>query len=142
MSTAPIAAVPTAPRLAGWPVNGQITSYFGARLGGFHNGLDVAAPLYTPVRAAAAGIVQEAGQPYMSYGDTAGIVMIAHSSNLSTLYAHLDVATHPPIVTAGERVAAGQIIAYVGVTGWTTGPHVHFMTLYNQHPADPLRFLP
>jgi murein DD-endopeptidase MepM/ murein hydrolase activator NlpD len=98
--------------------------------------------MYTPVRAAAAGVVQEAGQPYMSYGDTAGIIMIAHASNFSTLYAHLDVTAHPPIVKAGQRVAANEIIGFVGVTGWTTGPHVHFMTLYNQRQVDPLRFLP
>lgn len=136
--TEPVAA----PRLANWPVVGTITSYYGARVGGFHNGLDIAAPMYTPVRAAAAGVVQEVGQPYMSYGDTAGIVMIAHASNFSTLYAHLDVAARPPVVRAGQRVAAGEVIAYVGVTGWTTGPHVHFMAIYQQRPSDPLRFLP
>lgn len=123
-------------------MTGQISSYFGARLGGFHNGLDIAAPMYTPIRAAQSGVVQLAGQPYLSYGDTADIVMIAHASNLSTLYAHVDLATRPPIVRAGQRVVAGQIIAYVGVTGWTTGPHVHFMTIYNQRPVNPLQLLP
>ncbi|OLC54015.1 MAG: hypothetical protein AUH85_12905 [Chloroflexi bacterium 13_1_40CM_4_68_4] len=120
----PAAAAPAAPRLANWPVDGRISSYFGARLGGFHNGLDIAAPMYTPIRATQAGVVQVAGQPYLSYGDTADIVMIAHASNFSTV------------------VAAGQVIAYVGLTGWTTGPHVHFMTIYNQRPIDPLQVLP
>jgi len=138
----PAAAPASAPRLANWPVDGTISSYFGARLGGFHNGLDIAAPMYTPIRATQAGVVQVAGQPYMSYGDTANIVMIAHASNFSTVYAHVDVATHPPLVRPGQRVAAGQIIAYVGLTGWTTGPHVHFMTIYNQRPIDPLQLLP
>lgn len=94
--------------------------------------------MYTPVRAASPGVVQSAGTPYLSYGDTAQIVMIAHASNLSTLYAHLDST----VVRAGQSVQAGQIIGYVGVTGWTTGPHVHFITLYDGHAVDPLRFLP
>jgi len=121
-----------------WPVAGTVTSPFGPRTGGLHNGVDIAAPMYTPVRAAGAGIVQTAGTPYQSYGDTAQIVMIAHASNFSTLYAHLDSTA----VRAGQSVAAGQIIGYVGMTGWVTGPHVHFMTMYDGHAVDPLRFLP
>ena len=143
VTSAVVDAPLAAPRLATWPViGGTITSPFGARVGGFHNGIDIAAPMYTPIHAAQAGVVQLVGQPYMSYGDTADIVMIAHASNFSTLYAHVDLATHPPVVKAGQRVAAGDVIAYVGVTGWTTGPHVHFMTIYNQRQVDPLRFLP
>lgn len=132
-----------AAQLAVWPVNGAtITSPYGARPGGFHNGLDLAVPMYTPVRAAQAGIVQVVGQSYMSYGDTAENVIIAHAGKLSTLYGHLDVATHPPIVRPGQSVQAGQVIGYVGMTGWTTGPHVHFTTIYDGRVVNPLDFLP
>jgi murein DD-endopeptidase MepM/ murein hydrolase activator NlpD len=125
-----------------WPLIGPITSYFGPRWGGFHNGLDIAAPMYTPIRAASAGLVQVVGKPYLAYGDTAEVVIIAHASNMSTLYGHVDDGAHRPIVSAGQWVNAGQIIAYVGMTGWTTGPHLHFMTIYNGRPVDPLQFLP
>ncbi len=133
---------PVGGRLATWPLAGPITSYFGARWGGFHNGLDIAAPLYSPIRAASPGLVQVVGQPYLAYGDTAEVVIIANATNLSTLYGHLDIATRAPTVRPGQFVQAGQIIAYVGVTGWTTGPHLHFMTIYNGRAVDPLGFLP
>ncbi len=71
-----------------WPLSGPITSPFGARWGGFHNGLDIAAPKYTPIVAAAAGQVVTVGKPYLAYGDTATVVIIAHGYNFSTLYGH------------------------------------------------------
>ena len=128
--------------LVTWPVDGPITSPFAPRWGGFHDGLDIAAPLYTPIRAAAAGRVVTAGKPYLAYGDTGEVVIIAHSSTFLTLYAHMDDTLRPPTVRPGEMVSAGQVIGYVGVTGWTTGPHVHFMTIVSARPMDPLRFLP
>ncbi len=129
-------------KLAAWPVGGTITSYFGARWGGFHNGIDIAAPMYTPVRAAASGQVVTVGKPYLAYGDTATVVIIAHGSNFSTLYGHLDDRTRPPIVRPGQTVAAGQVIAYIGMTGWTTGPHVHFMTILNGRAVNPMPYMP
>jgi murein DD-endopeptidase MepM/ murein hydrolase activator NlpD len=125
-----------------WPLTGPITSRFGPRWGGFHNGLDIAAPMYTPIRAAAAGQVVTVGKPYLAYGDTATVVIIAHGYNFSTLYGHLDDGPHPPVVRVGQSVAAGQVIAYVGMTGWTTGPHLHFMTIVNGRAVDPLPYLP
>jgi murein DD-endopeptidase MepM/ murein hydrolase activator NlpD len=125
-----------------WPLIGPITSPFGARWGGFHNGLDIAAPMYTPIVAAAAGQVVTVGKPYLAYGDTATVVIIAHGYNFSTLYGHLDDGPHPPVVRVGQSVAAGQIIAYVGMTGWTTGPHLHFMTIVNGRAVDPRPYLP
>jgi murein DD-endopeptidase MepM/ murein hydrolase activator NlpD len=133
---------PVGARLAVWPHAGRISSPYGARRGGFHNGLDIAAPFYTPVRAAASGVVQMAGNPYIGSGDTAMIVMIAHASNLSTLYGHLEDRARPPAVTAGQRVSAGQVIAYVGTTGYSTGPHTHFSTIYNGRVVNPVQFLP
>jgi murein DD-endopeptidase MepM/ murein hydrolase activator NlpD len=128
-------------KLAMWPVSGQITSGFGARWGGFHNGLDIAAPKYTPLRAASSGQVVTVGRPYMAYGDTAVVVIIAHGYNFSTLYGHLDDLRWPP-VRVGQFVAAGTIIGYVGMTGWTTGPHVHFMTIVNGKAVNPRPYLP
>ncbi len=128
-------------KLSTWPLSGPITSGFGPRWGGFHNGMDIAAPMYTPVVAAAAGQVVTVGRPYAAFGDTAVVVIIAHGNNVSTLAGHLDDRRWPP-VSVGQRVAAGQIIGYVGMTGWTTGPHTHFMTIVNGRPVDPRPWLP
>ncbi|MGH2451757.1 MAG: murein hydrolase activator EnvC family protein [Candidatus Limnocylindria bacterium] len=128
-------------RLAMWPVRGPITSYFGPRWGGFHNGLDVAAPMYTPVRASASGQVVTAGRPYLAFGDTAVVVIVAHGSNFSTLYGHLDDSRALP-VRVGQFVGTGGVIGNIGMTGWTTGPHVHFMTIVNGRAVDPLGYLP
>ena len=125
-----------------WPVNGPITSPFGSRWGGFHNGIDIAAPMYTPIRAPAAGQVVTVGKPYLAYGDTATVVIIAHGFNFSTLSGHMDDTLHPPIVRVGQHVEAGQIIGYVGMTGWTTGPHDHFMVILNGRAVDPMPYLP
>jgi murein DD-endopeptidase MepM/ murein hydrolase activator NlpD len=128
-------------RMAIWPVNGTVSSRFGARWGGFHNGLDIAAPMYTPLRAAAAGTVVTVGKPYLAYGDRATVVIIAHGSNFSSLYGHM--ADNPgPTVRVGQQVGAGTVIGYIGMTGWTTGPHVHFMTIVNGRAVDPLPYLP
>lgn len=134
--------VPWSGRLALWPLNGYITSYYGARRGGFHNGVDIAAPMYTPIRAAHPGRVQVVGKPYLAVGDTATVVIIAHASNMSTLYGHMDDAVRRPPIAAGQWVSGGQVIGYVGMTGWTTGPHLHFMTVYNGRAVNPLQFLP
>jgi murein DD-endopeptidase MepM/ murein hydrolase activator NlpD len=128
-------------KLAMWPLSGPITSGFGARWGGFHNGLDIAAPKFTPLRAASSGQVVTVGRPYMAYGDTAVVVIIAHGYNFSTLYGHLDDSRWPP-VRVGQFVAAGTVIGYVGMTGWTTGPHVHFMTIVNGQAVNPRPYLP
>jgi murein DD-endopeptidase MepM/ murein hydrolase activator NlpD len=143
-------------RLVQWPLSGVITQGFGptsfwgepsAWYNGvwyphFHNGLDVAAPMYTPIRAPAAGRVVTVGKPYLAWGDTAEIVIIAHGGNFSTLYGHLDDSARPPVVQVGQWVRAGQIIGYVGMTGWTTGPHLHFMTIVDGHAQNPLAYLP
>jgi murein DD-endopeptidase MepM/ murein hydrolase activator NlpD len=128
-------------KLATWPLSGPITSGYGPRWGGFHNGLDIAAPKFTAIKAASSGQVVTVGRPYIAYGDTAVVVIIAHGYNFSTLYGHLDDARWPP-VRVGQRVAAGQTIGYVGMTGWTTGPHVHFMTIVNGQAANPRPYLP
>lgn len=128
-------------RLANWPIIGRISSPFGPRWGGFHNGLDIAATALLPVRAAAAGQVVTVGKPYLAYGDTATMVIIAHGSDVATVYVHLSDA-RPPIVRSGQRVAAGDVIAYNGSTGWSTGPHVHFMVVVSGRAVDPIPYLP
>jgi len=132
----------TGGKLPIWPLRGVLTSPFGARWGGFHNGLDIANVMYSPIVAAAAGVVTTVGKPYLASGDTATVVIIAHGNNFSTLYGHLDDRVHPPIVSVGQRVNAGQVIAYEGLTGWTTGPHLHFMTIVNGRAVDPAPYLP
>lgn len=134
-------ATAAVPRLANWPLRGPLTSPFAPRWGGFHNGLDIAGPFFAPVYAAAPGIVNVVGRPYAAVGDTAMVVSIVHADGLTTLYVHLD-DRRLPLVTVGQRVSAGQQIAYVGNTGWSTGPHLHFTTLLNGRAVDPLELLP
>ena len=132
-----------------WPMTGSITQEFGCTgfsweppLGNcshYHTGIDVANAMYTPIHAAGAGKVIWSGRsPY----DPAWIVIIAHSSRLVTWYAHIDNGSHPPRVRAGEYVAAGEVIAYEGMTGWTTGPHLHWAVQFDGNWANPRLFLP
>ncbi len=129
-------------KLTTWPMQGTITSPFGPRWGSFHYGIDIAAPFYRPVVAAAAGTVQVVGKPYLAYGDTATVVIIKHADNFSTVYGHLDDAVWPPVVRVGQFVQAGQIIGYNGSTGFSTGPHLEFKTILNGRAVDPMLFLP
>jgi murein DD-endopeptidase MepM/ murein hydrolase activator NlpD len=133
-----------------WPLSGTLTQEFGCTgfsweppLGGcahFHQGIDLAAPKYTPIRAAGDGVVVFAGpNPYDPY-PKAWIVIIAHSESLQTWYAHVDNGRRPPAVSAGERVRAGQVIAYIGMTGRTTGPHLHWAVMHNGSFVNPRLF--
>ncbi len=134
-----------------WPLSATITQEFGCTgfpwepsIGGcshFHQGIDMAAPLYTPIRAAGAGVVVFAGpNPYDPY-PKAWIVIIAHSASLQTWYAHVDNGTKPPEVRAGDTVVAGQVIAYVGMTGRTTGPHLHWAVVSDGYFVNPRLFV-
>ena len=115
-----------------WPHAGRITQEFGCTgfpweppLGScanFHRGIDIAAPRWTPVQAAADGVVVFAGPNPYDPTPKAWIVIIAHSSSLQTWYAHVD-DERPPTVRAGQTVKQGQVIAYVGSTGRSTGYH-------------------
>ncbi len=130
-----------------WPISGTVTQEFGCTgfpseppLGNcahYHNGIDIADPMYTPIHAAAAGVVEFAGP----LSDGAWVVIIAHSKNLLTWYAHVDDARHPIIVRVGQHVVAGQTIAFVGMTGNTTGPHLHWMVELNGTYVNPRLFL-
>ncbi|HYN49497.1 MAG TPA: peptidoglycan DD-metalloendopeptidase family protein [Thermoleophilaceae bacterium] len=115
------------------PVKGTVTSGFGPRWGRTHEGLDIAAPTGTAIRAAACGSVSIAGVQD-GYGN---MVCITHSSSFSTCYAHMSRFA----VGQGARVRAGQVIGYVGCTGSCTGPHVHFETRVNGQAQDPTPYL-
>ncbi|MCR4963985.1 MAG: M23 family metallopeptidase [Firmicutes bacterium] len=118
-----------------WPLSGVITSPFGKRSRGWHSGLDIAAGRGTPIAAAAAGQVIEAGWKNDAYGYA---VMLRHDRRLVTLYAHCDELW----VQEGQWVAQGQTLGLVGLTGHTTGPHVHFEVRLNGECVNPLEYLP
>ncbi len=121
------------------PVHGQVTYGFGYRIHPiyrrrlFHEGLDIAAPKATPIRACLAGMVTRAG-PLGTYGT---IVEIDHGNGLATFYAHCSKA----LVRPGDRVRAGQKVAEVGSTGLSTGPHLHFEVIVDAKPQDPFAYL-
>jgi murein DD-endopeptidase MepM/ murein hydrolase activator NlpD len=134
-----------------WPMAGQISQEYGCTgfgweppRGGcahFHSGIDIAAPMYTTIRAAGAGTVLFAGpNPYDPY-PKAWIVIIAHSQSLVTWYGHVDNSAKPPRVRAGQTVRKGQIIAFNGLTGRTTGPHLHWMVEFNDDFVNPRLFV-
>jgi murein DD-endopeptidase MepM/ murein hydrolase activator NlpD len=104
---------------------------FGPRGNRFHTGLDFPAPYGRNVRAARAGTVIAAGYDPGGYGN---IVRIAHGSGTTTFYAHLSRVT----VRRGERVAAGERVATVGSTGFSSGPHLHFEVWLRGAMLDPL----
>ncbi len=108
---------PISPR-AVQPVSGTLTSDFGPRWGAHHGGIDIAAPVGTPVLAAEDGVVLDAG-PAQGYGQW---VRLQHSDGSVTVYGHVE----DYYVTPGEHVSGGQQIATVGNRGFSTGPHLHF----------------
>ncbi|NMB40501.1 MAG: M23 family metallopeptidase [Firmicutes bacterium] len=117
-----------------WPLKGEITSRFGWRNGKFHQGLDIAAPHGSNVRAAASGVVIFNGIK-QGYGL---VLIINHGRGWSTLYAH----NSRLLAGKNEKVSAGQPIAQIGESGNATGPHLHLEIIYNERPLDPLLFLP
>ena len=130
------AAVTTGlPSAAGyiWPVQGVLTSNYGWRWGRMHEGIDIAVPGGTPVVAATAGTVVHAGW----MGGYGNLVVVDHGGGVATAYAHNTSVT----VGAGQQVAQGQLIAYSGNTGNSTGPHVHFEVRVGGAAVDPLGYL-
>ncbi|TDP26856.1 LysM peptidoglycan-binding domain-containing protein [Halanaerobium congolense] len=122
-----------------WPVNGRITSNFGwrnhpikkTRL--FHNGLDIAVPSGTPVKAAAGEVVHSGWMNGFGY-----TVIVDHGRGVETLYAHNSKVS----VAKGSMVNKGQQVALSGNTGLSTGPHLHFGVLQNEKPLNPKNYLP
>lgn len=117
-----------------WPAQGSLSSHFGYRWGRLHAGIDIADDIGTPVAAAMAGRVASTGWQ-SGYGYT---VVIEHSRGYETLYGHLsEFAVRP-----GQYVGAGQTVAYMGNTGYSTGPHLHFEVHQDGRVIDPLSVLP
>lgn len=119
-----------------WPSKGVITSGYGRRWGRMHRGIDIAAPIGTPVVAAAPGVVVSAGWNSGGYGK---LVEIQHPDGSLTLYAH----NNRILVRRGQEVAQGEQISEMGSTGRSTGPHLHFEV----HPSgrgavNPMAYLP
>lgn len=116
-----------------YPLTGTISSYFGQRWGRNHEGIDIAVPEGTPVKAAECGTVSFAGD-----GGTYGkLVKIDHGNGVVTAYAHLNKIN----VTVGQAVNSDTQIALSGNTGRSTGPHLHFEIVENDVPLDPINFL-
>lgn len=119
-----------------WPAKGVLTSGYGWRWGRMHKGIDIAAPIGTPVLAAAPGEVISAGWNSGGYGN---LVKILHADGSITVYAH----NSRILVQQGQQVAQGEQISAMGSTGFSTGPHLHFEV----HPAgkaavNPIAYLP
>ncbi|MBI3749420.1 MAG: M23 family metallopeptidase, partial [Chloroflexi bacterium] len=133
-----------------WPMAGSVTQGFGCTgfrweppLGNcrnFHRGIDVVAPLGTPIRAAGDGIIVYVGWNYADGTDPAWIVIIAHSQSLQTWYAHMS-PTRPNGIRAGSRVRKGQVIGYEGNTGRSTGAHLHWAAYSNGRFVNPRLYL-
>lgn len=106
------------------PTKGVVTSEFGKRIHpiskkeGFHTGLDIASKLDTPIYSAFNGVVEKCGESEI-YGN---YIIMRHSDSLSTFYGHCNSIN----AKKGMRIRAGEVIAYMGSTGYSTGPHLHF----------------
>jgi len=123
-----------------WPTKGRLSSGYGWRRDPFgrqlkfHSGLDVVNDRGTPIVAAADGVVARA-EWSAGYGQ---MVLIDHGFGVSTLYGHCSILKVKP----GDRIKAGDVIARMGSTGRSTGPHLHFEVRLDGHPVDPLDYLP
>jgi murein DD-endopeptidase MepM/ murein hydrolase activator NlpD len=116
-----------------WPLKGRLTSVYGYRRGRHHDGIDIAARMGKPIVAAANGTVIFSGWR-SGYGR---MVVIQHNRWLKTVYAH----TSRNYLRRGEKVTQGQVIALVGSTGRSTGPHLHFEVRNAQGAQNPMRYL-
>ena len=122
-----------------WPVEGQVTGSFGERIdpfngeGAFHSGVDIGSSYGAQIIAPADGVV--------TFTDVMGgygkAIMINHGNSISTRYGHLSGFA----VTAGQRVHRGDVIGYVGESGRSTGPHLHYEVRINDIPVNPYKYL-
>jgi murein DD-endopeptidase MepM/ murein hydrolase activator NlpD len=130
-SSAPTSA-PSASGLV-WPVSGPVTSPFGWRWGRMHEGIDIGVAYGTAIHAAASGTVIYCGWE-SGYGN---LTVIDHGGGLATAYGHQSSIA----VSCGQQVSQGEVIGYVGSTGHSTGPHLHFEVRVNGSPVDPMGYL-
>ena len=115
-----------------WPTTGSVTSPFGRRWGGFHYGVDIGAPSGTAIKAADSGVVSFSGWN----GGYGFMVRIEHGGGASTLYAHASKL----LVSQNQQVTKGDVIALVGNTGNSYGPHLHFEIRVKDSPVNPLNY--
>lgn len=113
-----------------WPVAGPVSSGYGQRSGGRHEGIDILAPAGTPVLAAERGIVAYAGNGMRGYGNA---VILDHGDGIRTLYGHLDTIRARP----ADLLPAGELLGTVGRTGNAATPHLHFELRVDGEPVDP-----
>lgn len=118
-----------------WPADGRMTSPFGLRWGSKHEGIDIAVPMGTEIKAVAPGKVIYSDNKMRYYGN---VVILKHEGGYFSIYAHNSVN----LVKAGTMVNQGDIIAKVGQSGRATGPHLHFEIRKGDKPINPLRYLP
>jgi hypothetical protein len=128
-------ALPRCPLALAWPVDLPVGDGFGPRGAGFHPGLDIPAPSGTPVEAAAAGVVVDAGFADDGYGSR---VVVDHGGGVTTISAHLARVD----VIVGQTVDRGEVVGLVGASGEATGPHLHFEVRVRGAAVDPLPALP
>ncbi len=119
-----------------WPVDGPVVSGFGMRWGRMHEGIDIAVPAGTPIRAAADGSVVLL-QSEAESGGYGNFTCLDHGGGLQTCYAHQSSFA----VGAGQSVSQGDVIGYVGCTGHCFGDHLHFEVRIGGAPTDPLGYL-
>jgi murein DD-endopeptidase MepM/ murein hydrolase activator NlpD len=119
-----------------WPVSGAVVSGFGMRWGRMHEGIDIAVPAGTPIRAAASGTVILV-QGEAESGGYGNFTCLEHGGGLQTCYAHQSAVA----VSSGQSVGQGDVIGYVGCTGHCFGDHLHFEVRVNGAPTDPLGYL-
>ncbi|HET7850983.1 MAG TPA: LysM peptidoglycan-binding domain-containing M23 family metallopeptidase [Pseudolabrys sp.] len=118
-----------------WPVHGRIISAFGAKPNGQQNdGINLAVPEGTPIKAADDGVVAYAGNELKGYGN---LVLIRHSNGYVSAYANASQL----LVKRGDKVRRGQVIAHAGQTGNVTSPQLHFEIRKGSVPVDPAKFL-
>lgn len=116
-----------------YPVRGVISSPFGPRWGGFHKGIDLVAPYGAPIRSTAEGRVTFSGEK----GRFGRTIIISHGFGFSTCYGH----NSKNLVKEGQGVKKGQVIAYLGSSGRTTGHHLHYEVRRNNIPVNPAPYL-
>jgi murein DD-endopeptidase MepM/ murein hydrolase activator NlpD len=119
-----------------WPVDGPVVSTFGMRWGSMHEGIDIAVPAGTPIRAAASGVVVLL-QSDAESGGYGNFTCLDHGGGLQTCYAHQSSFA----ATSGQSVSQGDVIGYVGCTGHCFGDHLHFEVRIGGAPTDPLGYL-
>jgi murein DD-endopeptidase MepM/ murein hydrolase activator NlpD len=122
-----------------WPVEGRITGSFGERTdpfngeGAFHRGIDISTGFGSRVLAPADGVITFAGEE-SGYGR---LIQVEHAQGIATRYGHLSAMA----VTLGQHVTRGQVIGYVGMSGRSTGPHLHYEVWVHNSPVNPYKYL-